>query len=62
MRQKCPICNSCLKIFWRKNRRFFFCDFCNKSFDLVNLHYAEIKGFIENLDGTVKVIYKEKDD
>lgn len=61
MRNKCPICNSCFRFSWRKNRRFFWCDFCRKLYDLKDNKYIEILGFDESITKVERIIYKNDD-
>lgn len=42
MKNKCKICNGCLESVWILPKRFFYCDFCEKYFDIIDGDLVEI--------------------
>lgn len=59
MKQKCPICNGCLDFTWIKNRRFFWCDFCKKLFNLESNRFREIVHVVEGETTVERIDYKD---
>lgn len=42
MRDKCPVCLSCLDATWIGPKRFFFCDFCLIYYDIIDFKLVRI--------------------
>lgn len=60
MKLKCPACNSCFDYVWHSNQRFFWCEFCQHMYDLVDNKYKRIIGMKETEEG-LKVYYDESE-
>jgi hypothetical protein len=58
MKLKCPVCNSCFSFVWQKNLRFFWCDFCQHLYNLVDNDYKRVIGVKETEEG-VKIFYED---
>ena len=58
MKLKCPVCNSCLDYIWQQNRRFFWCDFCQHMYDLVDGKFKRITGIRFEEEG-MKIFYDD---